>query len=343
MNLKKDDIITTISRIRDEIGHKNIKPDILDVIFHEDSGKLLIITSDRPDKSTVIGKGGWVVGRLREELALKQIHVEAYPDILLRKYKLELASSRIEELRPYREEYRVPLDNLSDLLIRRLENPYDLDVILEDFEPNLKSTLDQNHNAVVALSGGVDSSSSLVISKMMGFNPLAVTVNPGDIILPGHFRKNVEKLTGKLGVDHKYLEADMGKVVEGALEGRFHPCGRCSKIIEETVMDYTLNSGIPLLIYGDLLSTGAQSIISKGNILRINLPALLSVNKGEVKNLAQSYGVSKSGVYGCPLLAAVHKKYPHMSRFSLQRILRETRAGILEPGEALDLIMSLSN
>lgn len=343
MNFKKKDILTAVSRIRDEIGHENIKPDILDVIFHEDTGKLLIITSDRPDKSTVIGKGGWVVGRLREELGLEQIHVEAYPDILLRKYKLGLASSRIEELKPYKEEYGEPLDNLSDLLKRRISNPYDLDVVLKDFELDLKSTINKNHNAVVALSGGVDSSFSLIISKMMGFNPLAVTVNPGDIILPVHFRKNVEKLTKKLSVDHKYLKADMEKVVEGALEGRFHPCGRCSKIIEETIMDYTLNSGISLLIYGDLLSTGAQSIISRGDILRINLPALLSVTKGEVKDLAQGYGVSKSGVYGCPLLTAVHKKYPYMGRFSLQRILRETRAGILEPGEALDLIMSLPN
>jgi uncharacterized protein len=343
LNLKKDDIIAVISRIRDEIGHENIKPDIQDVIFNEDTGKLLIITSDRPDKSTVIGKGGWVVGRLREEMGLEQVHVEAYPDILLRKYKLELASSRMEELRPYREEYREPLENLLNLLKMRLKNPHDLAVILKDFEPNLKSTLNKNYDAVVAISGGVDSSFSLIISRMMGFNPLAVTVNPGNIILPGHFRKNVENLTKKLGVDHKYLKADMEKVVEGALEGRFHPCGRCSKIIEETIMEYTLNSGISLLIYGDLLATGAQSIIFKGDILRINLPALLSVTKGEVKDLAGGYGVSKSGVYGCPLLAAVHKKYPHMSRFSLQRILRETRAGILEPGEALDLIMSLFN
>ncbi|MGZ7043739.1 MAG: ATPase, partial [Methanobacterium sp.] len=34
-----------------------------------------------------------------------------------------------------------------------------------------------------------------------------------------------------------------------------------------------------------------------------------------------------------------HKKYPHMKKFSIQRILRETRAGVLEPGEALEMIM----
>ena len=32
-----------------------------------------------------------------------------------------------------------------------------------------------------------------------------------------------------------------------------------------------------------------------------------------------------------------------MKRYSIQRILRETRSGVLEPGEALDLIWSFYN
>lgn len=45
--------------------------------------------------------------------------------------------------------------------------------------------------------------------------------------------------------------------------------------------------------------------------------------------------------YGCPLVVQVHKKYPQYRSFSIQRVLRETRAGILEPGEALDLIKTI--
>ena len=44
--------------------------------------------------------------------------------------------------------------------------------------------------------------------------------------------------------------------------------------------------------------------------------------------------------FGCPLLYEVHKKHPHMKKYSIQRILRETRSGALEPGEALSLIWS---
>ena len=67
------------------------------------------------------------------------------------------------------------------------------DGLMDDTENG--STQTGGFTTVVALSGGVDSSTSLIIAKMLGFNPMAVTVNPGDIILPRYFRESVEKLT----------------------------------------------------------------------------------------------------------------------------------------------------
>ena len=69
------------------------------------------------------------------------------------------------------------------------------------------------------------------------------------------------------------------------------------------------------------------------------MPAMLSATKGETKDLAGRFGIESRGAYGCPLINEVHKRHPHMRRFSIQRVLRETRAGVLEPGEALRLIM----
>ena len=65
-----------VFKYRRDIGHKDIKPDIRDVVWDEDSRELLIITSDRPGKSTVIGKGGWVVGRLKEELKINKEEIK---------------------------------------------------------------------------------------------------------------------------------------------------------------------------------------------------------------------------------------------------------------------------
>lgn len=333
MKFEKEEIIKRICRIREETGHQKVKFPIKDIIFK--NGVMLIITFDRPEKSTVIGKGGWVVGKLKEELNINSIHVEAYPDLLLKEYKIRLTMNKLEELlkSPDFGDFK-PLNNLNKLLGKRLENIYDFEAVL-----NKCKDIEEDNQAVVALSGGVDSSFSLIVAKILGFNPIAVTVNPGSIILPRYFQKNVENLSGKLNVNHHYLEVDMDDIIKDSLAGRFHPCGRCSKVIKRAVLDYAKEISVPFLIYGDLLTTGSQSIVRENGILKLNLPAMLSANKGEIKNTASKYGVLKKGGYGCPLLNEVHKKHPHMRKFSLQRILRETRAGILEPGEALEMIM----
>ena len=334
MKFEKDEIIRRICRIREEIGHQKVKPAIKDIKFDEKHGVMLIVTSNRPEKSTVIGKGGWVVGKLKEELNINSIHVEAYPDILLKEYKIRLAANKLNELLKFPDlSDSKPLTNLSKLLSHRIENIYDFEASFGDVKE------EDNNLAVVALSGGVDSSFSLIVAKAMGFNPIAVTVNPGNIILPKYFQINVEKLSSKLNVKHHYIEVEIDDIIKDSLAGRFHPCGRCSKVIKEAVLDYAKEVDVPFLIYGDLLTTGSGSIVQEEGIVKINLPAMLSVNKGEIKNVASKYGVLKKGGYGCPLINEVHKKYPHMRKFSIQRVLRETRAGILEPGEALEMIM----
>ncbi len=428
MKIGKKDLKSLISKIRKDIGHKDVNITISDILFDEESGTLLIITPDRPEKSVIIGKGGWVVGRLREELKVNSIHVEAYSDFIVPQYRMGLALEKLEKINEeYPLPYSRPLLNLANLLKTRIENPYDFESVLKSFNGDFKIEtsagkkgieldqdveldqdleldqklgldLDQDREldnggfkTVVALSGGVDSSTSIIIAKILGFNPLAVTVNPGDIILPRYFRESVENLTQKLGVKHQYLEVNMKDVIDGSLDGRFHPCGKCSKVIEETVFNYARENNIPFVIYGDLLSSGAQSIHLKeyipgniektvlgelnseevnssgkfsliernenvsgdgtglkkanrlinGNILKINLPALLSLKKGDVKKIAAIWGVNKRGGYGCPLIGEVHRKHPHMRRFSIQRVLRETRAGVLEPGEALEQITGM--
>ncbi|MEN6553071.1 MAG: ATPase [Methanobacterium sp.] len=338
MKFEKENIINRICRIREEIGHENVKPAIKDIIFDENTGIMLIITADRPEKSVVIGKGGWVVGKLKEELNINSIHVEAYPDILLKEYKMKLTREKLDEiLKTVKLTDPNPLENLYHLLNQRIGNIADFDTVLKDW--NVKES--ENNRAVVALSGGVDSSFSLIISKFMGFNPIAVTVNPGNIILPRYFQKNVEALSAKLNVKHVYINVKIDDIINDSLEGRFHPCGRCSKVIEGAVLDYAKENKMEFLIYGDLLSTGNQSIVLGEDLIKINLPAMLSATKGEIKKLASKYDVYRKGGYGCPLINEVHKKYPHMRKFSIQRVLRETRAGILEPGEALEMIMKI--
>lgn len=348
LEITKNQLIPIIEDIRTEIGHGESELNIKELIFDSKKNELLIITPDRPDKSAVIGKGGWVVGKLREQMGINKIHVEAYTDIIVKKYRMELALEKINKLLSLDQWSNTKaLTNLRDMLDNKIGNLslFDFSDYLNINEPfentNIPDINQNNHKAVVALSGGVDSSFSLIILTYLGFNPLAVTADPGTIVLPHHFKNNVDNLCQSLGVKHDYVPVDFSDFIEESFEGRFHPCGRCSKMIHQAVLDHARKNNINVVTFGDMLSTGSQSIVYNDGILRINLPAFLGVSKQELEKISSIYHVKKSANFGCPLLGEVQKKFPHMRRYSIQRVLRETRAGALEPGQALDLIWSL--
>ena len=329
----KEFILNEVNAIRAEIGHDEVGIYIEEVYFR--NNELWIITEDRPDKSAIIGKGGWVVGKLKEKLGLDSIHVESYGDFLQKQYKLKLSKRTVDELNLD----LVGIGNLSKVIEDKLDNIYSF-----NFNSYFKENeFDESPNieAVVALSGGVDSSFSLILAKKLGFNPIAVTADPGTIILPKQYKLNIEKLTKDLNIKHEYIKGDYSQIIRESLTGKFHPCGRCSKSTGELVKEYAKNEKIPIIIFGDMLATGTQCVnLQEDSLYRLNLPASLSVGKQEIKSLIKDYDLREFQGFGCPLLYEVHKKYPHLKKYSIQRILRETRSSALEPGEALDLIWS---
>ena len=329
----KEFILDEVNHIREEIGHDKVNISIEEIYFEND--EMWIITEDRPDKSAIIGKGGWVVGKLRERLNLESIHVESYGDFLNKEYKLKLSKKTIHNLNLD----FVGLRNLEMTIDHKLANIYSFN--FDNFFEDHSFDKSENVEAVVALSGGVDSSFSLILAKKLGFNPVAVTVDPGTIILPKQFKENIKLVTETLGVAHEYIDTDYSDVISESFTGKIHPCGRCSKNTGELVKRYAKDNEIPIIIFGDMLATGSQCINMQGDSLyRLNLPASLSVGKQEIKSLIKNYDLKTFKGFGCPLLYEVHKKFPHMKKFSIQRILRETRSSALEPGEALDLIWS---
>lgn len=219
----KEFILDEVNSIREEIGHDKVDISIEELYF--ENNELWIITEDRPDKSAIIGKGGWVVGKLKERLSLDSIHVESYGDFLNKEYKLELSKKTIDNL----DSNLVGIENLGKAIEHKLNNIYsfNFDTYFRDneFEES------ENVEAVVALSGGVDSSFSLILAKKLGFNPIAITVDPGTIILPNQFKKNIKLLTEALDISHEYIETDYSEIVSESFTGKLHPCGRCSKTL----------------------------------------------------------------------------------------------------------------
>ncbi|WP_296801265.1 7-cyano-7-deazaguanine synthase [uncultured Methanobrevibacter sp.] len=335
MMYEKEFLLNEINKIRDEIGHDNVNIFIEKIYFNENTNELWIITEDRPDKSAIIGKGGWVVGKLREKLGLESIHVESYGDFLNKEYKLKLSKKTVNNL----DLDLVGLENLEKTIENKLENIYSFNFDTYFNENQFEES--ENVEAVVALSGGVDSSFSLILAKKLGFNPIAITVDPGTIILPKQFKNNIKLLTESLNIKHEYINADYSQVIKESFTGKLHPCGRCSKNTGEIAKKYAKDNKIPIIIFGDMLATGSQCInLQEDSLYRLNLPASLSVGKQEIKSLIKNYDLKTFKGFGCPLLYEVHKKFPYLKKFSIQRILRETRSGALEPGEALGLIWS---
>ncbi|MBR6992754.1 MAG: 7-cyano-7-deazaguanine synthase [Methanobrevibacter sp.] len=329
----KEFILNEVNQIRDEIGHDKVNIFIEELYFSEKTNELWIITEDRPDKSAIIGKGGWVVGKLREKLGLESIHVESYGDFLNKEYKLKLSKKTISNL----DLDLMGLKNLEKTIENKLENIYSFS--FDDYFNENEFEESSDIEAVVALSGGVDSSFSLILAKKLGFNPIAVTVDPGTIILPKQFKNNIKLITESLNIKHEYIKSDYSEIIEESFTGKVHPCGRCSKNTGELVKQYAKDNEIPLIVFGDMLATGSQCInMQEDSLYRLNLPASLSVGKQEIKSLIRTYDLNEIKGFGCPLLYEVHRKFPYMKKFSIQRILRETRSGALEPGEALNLI-----
>ena len=329
----KEFILDKVNQIREDIGHDKVNI-FIEEIYLKDN-ELWIITEDRPDKSAIIGKGGWVVGKLREKLGVESIHVESYGDFLNKEYKLKLSKKTVHNLNCD----LVGLKNLEKTIDSKLENIYSFN--FERYFDENEFEESGNVEAVVALSGGVDSSFSLILAKKLGFNPVAVTVDPGTIILPNQFKKNISIVIDEMEIQHEYIKTDYSDIVAESFTGKLHPCGRCSKNTGNLVKQYAKDREIPIIIFGDMLATGSQCInMQEDSLYRLNLPASLSVSKQEIKSLIKNYNLSTFKGFGCPLLYEVHKKFPHMKKFSIQRILRETRSGALEPGEALDLIWS---
>lgn len=329
-------ILEKINKIRKETGHELVNIEIKEIFLKNND--MWIIGEDRVDESAIIGKGGWVVGRLKEELNLNNIHVESYEEFIFKKYKLKLSLNYLNDFLLKTKINKEPLNNLKKLLNDRLKNIYTFD--FKNYIENNNFKKSKNVEAIVALSGGVDSSFSLILAEFLGFNPIAITVDPGSIVLPSQFRKNINNLTKELNIKHEFIASDYDAIINDSLLGKMHPCGRCSKKIEEEINNYALTNKIPIIIYGDMLSTANQSIKEYKNIIRLNLPAILLTSKQEIKSLIKNYNIKEIDGFGCPLLYETHKKYPHMKKFSIGRILRETRAQVLESGEALDLIWS---
>ncbi len=183
----------------------------------------------------------------------------------------------------------------------------------------------------LAFSAGSDSTASLKILRWAGFDVVPVMAK-----LPQMSESVIEKAKdyGAVLVEVPgYLEAITEQMKKGA-----PICGRCHSMIMKAVEDYARENEIKIVASGDLLSSGLISIYKKGNLVVLNLPAFLALDKAEIIELI---GGKYDFKFGCPFLWETFRKAPSVKRFAIQRVLRELRARAITPEIAEALILDI--
>ncbi len=310
------------------------KPSILNVIESED--KVYVIVENRRDRASIIGYGGIIVKEVCKRLGGRKVIVLSYTDLLSKRRRILEAVRSLENIaKSLPADTKIIVERILKLGAEELFYP-------PRSIPNLPPI---DSRVAVAFSGGVDSTATLFIALKLGLNPIAVTVDPGPFIIPAHTKKSIGKILSKLKVEHHYIppQGDFNEILRLAGLGYRVPCGACSKIIEQTVVEYARRNNIRVILFGDSLSTGRFSCrVFFDNIIRLNLPGFLSLSKADLTEIAMRAGHGElKHIYGCPLLQSSMKKHRWMKYIAIERILRETRAGILEPMDALRYIKNI--
>ena len=336
----KEEIIAILRRI--DVESKVIPkyvPKIVDVIYDEEEDVLYIVVLDRPDKSSLIGYGGLKIKKLKEKIGVKDLTVITHVDLDVKRKRVKSALEKLDLIlsrlnKP--EEKEVLQKYIKKLLIAELKYP-----------PRLLPNMEKTNIAVpVAYSGGVDSTATLYLLWRIGLKPVALTVDPGPFIIPDDVRESIRRVSSKLGIEHHFIKPkeSFNEIIKAALDGKIIPCSLCYPILVKTMYEWVKNEDMSLIFFGDLLSTSYSSImyVNDYKIIRVNLPGALSLTKFDTKTIASKVlGEIRNYVYGCPLLREAFRRHRWAKFIAYERILRETRAGILEPMEALRYIKKI--
>ncbi|HDI01258.1 MAG TPA: hypothetical protein ENF78_02395 [Candidatus Bathyarchaeota archaeon] len=342
MSFTPGEVLRAILRARRELGLRTyVRPRIRAVYYQEEDDFLLVVVADRPDKSAVLGPGGRVLKLVRDLLGISSMAVRSNTDLLVKRRRIGEALYKVKHLLARANGLlKMALERILAILRAELRYP---PREWPSYEPLDEPAI------VIGFSGGADSTAMLYVAKVLGLNPIAATVDAGSWMLPAEARELISSITSRLGVEHAYLRGRgdvFSSILRLAGEGRRHPCRMCHQEIEREVVRFSLEEGVPMVGFGDLLPTGRFSTywlrVGSRKVLRLNLMAALALFKTDTLYLATRAGRPRGRLsFGCPLLKATHRKYKYMMLPSIQRVLREARAGILEPNQALELIKSI--
>ncbi|MDI3475235.1 MAG: uncharacterized protein PWQ95_963 [Thermococcaceae archaeon] len=234
----------------------------------------------------------------------------------VKRYRLEYNLEALERVREYIGE--TAYSRLRALIEYRLSG--------KDFDRSPTGV-----KVAVAFSGGSDSTATLKVLRWAGFDAVPVMVKLPQMKEPVLLSA---MLQGAVFVEvPEYMDT-----IKDLIEKRAPICGRCHTLVMEAVENYARKNGIKIVASGDLLSSGLISIYRKDDIVILNFPAFLAMDKGEaIAVLGRKYSLG----FGCSLWKAAARRSPSLKRYGIQRVLRELRARAITPEMAEKLIFDI--
>ncbi|AEF97283.1 hypothetical protein [Methanotorris igneus] len=198
-----------IKEIRRDLNLEDVPLEIVDVEVKKENGKtsLIIYTLTRSDKSTIIGPGGWVVGKLREELKdrFDSITVEDYTDVLVYKKRLE------ERLRFFENNN---LEFLKDVVHYLIKNEIPL----------------KKEKVMVLVQCKHDLAILDILNKV--YDVHAITYDGGGVVLPPKTKQKIEEFIKSKNIKHEYIKEKLSREKTLNLIDNY-PCGFIKDIIKE--------------------------------------------------------------------------------------------------------------
>ncbi|AEC51758.1 n-type ATP pyrophosphatase superfamily protein [Pyrococcus sp. NA2] len=216
-----------------------------------------------------------------------------------------------------------------------LEHPPDREKIRRELEEILKEI----DRAIVAYSGGKDSTVALYLAKeKYGIDVEAVLVDHG--FMDPRAIENAREVTKYLGVPLTIIKRDYSDIFREALLKAKSPCRKCSKRTMEILRKYAVENGYKYIITGHELPFGHHPyMLMSGGVLQVRILSLMSererfeILKKLPFNLPELPGYTSNCLILGPALERFWEK--HGYSFEHRRIAALVRYGLIEREKAL--------
>ncbi|HIP88976.1 MAG TPA: hypothetical protein EYH24_03265 [Thermococcus paralvinellae] len=207
----------------------------------------------------------------------------------------------------------------------------------------LNDLMDNVDKAIVAFSGGKDSTVALYLAKEDYKVPEleAVIIDHG--FMAKKAIENAKRVAEYLDVPFVILRYDYSDIFREALLKAQSPCRRCSKRIMEKLRKYALDRGIKYIITGHELPFGHHPYRPmSGGIIQIRLLSLMSERERLeiLKKLPFEFPTLSGYTTNCLILGPALERYYEKHGFSFEhrRIAALVRYGLLDKEKALEKV-----